>query len=444
MHAVHYLGCALLPLLIFAGLRTWQRRERWLLAVAAGAFMVSLAPPVLLALWKVTPLMGHIRHLFRFYPHHWQVMVVLLAGTGLDALLLGKLSEPVRARFVFLSKGLGAVLGVLLVAGVALPALSCNLPFVLFTLIATGIVARMATPPGGRAVTTCAALLLLVTFTDLTRYFWEINLKDARFTQRHLGVRAPLPDSLRRRLASAWSKPTLARGFEAGVLDNLPVVNSFWPRNRYLVAQYFLDAQAAETVCGPASLAAGEPLEFCTHALVAENPAHALAILAEHRQAVCQRQVVLLHEPPGNVPAPRGRALPGHAPARMTSTLRNWTYNDSEFEVAVPQNGWLVIHQLYDPRWVIRVDDVRVQPVRANFAGMAVPVPQGRHLLKLEYRPQARGLYPWASLLFEFTLAACAVNAVRNRQAARHIACEPSKERMPFELRTSPAEHWAA
>src|SRR5207253_7939764 len=174
VHGAHYLGCLLLPLLLLAGLRCWQRRERWLLAAAAGTFVVCLAPPFLLALWRVLRMMGQVRHLFRFYPHHWQFMVLLFAGTGLDGLLEEQLPDVVRARFILISKWLAAMLGVLLLAGVSVPALPCNLYFVIFTLVAVGVVARLVVVANVKTGRLCTALLLLLTFGDLTRYFWDV------------------------------------------------------------------------------------------------------------------------------------------------------------------------------------------------------------------------------------------------------------------------------
>ncbi|HEV3117642.1 MAG TPA: hypothetical protein VGY58_11345 [Gemmataceae bacterium] len=448
MHGAHYLGCALLPLLLLAGLRCWQRRERWLLAAAAGTFVVCLAPPFLLTLWRVLPMMGQVRHLFRFYPHHWQLMVLLFAGTGLDVLLEGRLPEVARTRFVLISKWLAAILGVLLLAGVSIPALPCNLYFVIFTLAAVGVVARLVVVPNVKTGRLCTALLLLLTFGDLTRYFWDVSLADARFTQKHLGIAVPLAEELRAALAKSWAEPSLNEGFEAGVLNNFPTVDYFWPRNGYLVAQHYVEAKTAEQLCAAGAFLAGEPLEFYHKAVAIDDPQQTPAVLAQHREAICKKQELLLHSS-GEGPGARGEKQPlvfsGPSPlvprpsnGRMTYAMRKWTYNGTDFEVLAPDDGWLFVRQLYDPRWTIHMDDASVRPVRANFAGMAVPLPRGRHLLKLEYHPLARGMYWWACLLFEGTLLSCVVQAIRHKRAALPIAeAPPELVILPFERRAA-------
>ena len=65
---------------------------------------------------------------------------------------------------------------------------------------------------------------------------------------------------------------------------------------------------------------------------------------------------------------------------------------------------FLVLAQADYPGWHARLDDKPVPILRANYAFQAVEVPQGHHIVELDYRPLSFELGLWISLL---ALGAC-------------------------------------
>jgi hypothetical protein len=106
---------------------------------------------------------------------------------------------------------------------------------------------------------------------------------------------------------------------------------------------------------------------------------------------------------PPDQASPAARATPD---ASFTYTWEEWRYNTFGVDMHAPQAGWLLIKQIYDPLWKLTLDGQPVQPVRANFVGMAIPLPQGQHQLRMDYRPIARSLYWPAGLVLEAQLIA--------------------------------------
>jgi hypothetical protein len=112
---------------------------------------------------------------------------------------------------------------------------------------------------------------------------------------------------------------------------------------------------------------------------------------------------------------------PTAVPAGDTSfayTWNEWRYNTFGIDLKAPQAGWLLIRQLYDPLWKLTLDGKPVTPIRANFVGMAIAVPEGAHQLRMDYRPFARSLYWPASILLEVLLIVLFAMALRKGTAA--------------------------
>ncbi|HEV3116055.1 MAG TPA: hypothetical protein VGY58_03310 [Gemmataceae bacterium] len=422
MHRARYIGCAVLPLLLPIIVRRWRRQDRWLLCAAAGTFIVCLAPPWLLQLWKALPMMDHVRHIFRFYTHHWQLMIVLLAGVGFDTLLRGNFAPVLRLRFLWALGGLGVCLTLLLIVATGLPALPGNLAFIVLTLIAVVLLFQMVWSNERRRVSFCAALLVVFAFSDLTRFFWEISRQDTSFTHAFFHYPDPMPEHVRLRLGQCWSNPDLTRGFEAGLPDNLPITNSVWPINSYLPTRHRMEVQPIWKLFGPNQFLDGPPLELYKEAVVAETPERAEELIGGHRELLHDRRVLLLQAKAGSATT----ALPQAAfaqkpPPQLASAMTQWTYNGCRLKTSIPEDGWLYIHQIHDRRWSLALDGKQVWPARANFAGMAIPIQKGDHVLHLDYRPKARGMYSWACALLEGTLLTLFVFAARDRmkQASR-------------------------
>ncbi|HET9599553.1 MAG TPA: YfhO family protein [Anaeromyxobacteraceae bacterium] len=62
-----------------------------------------------------------------------------------------------------------------------------------------------------------------------------------------------------------------------------------------------------------------------------------------------------------------------------------------EAEVTAPRAGLAVVLDPWFPGWSAAVDGRPAPLARADFAFMAVPVPEGRHTVRLEYRPTQLG-----------------------------------------------------
>ena len=62
-----------------------------------------------------------------------------------------------------------------------------------------------------------------------------------------------------------------------------------------------------------------------------------------------------------------------------------------EATVIAPRAGVAVVLEPWFPGWTASVDGAPAPLARANFAFMAVPVPQGRHALRLAYAPTQLG-----------------------------------------------------
>jgi hypothetical protein len=421
MHYARYVGCALVPLLLLALLRRWRRQEQWLLASAAGIFIICMAPPVVLQIWESLPMMHYVRHIFRFYPHHLALVIVLLAGSGFDGLLAQNSPSSLRKRLRVGSAALGAFLVLLLLIGASMPSFQLSVPFVVLTLAAVILVGQVLLAERDARQGVCATLLLLLTFSDLTRYFWETSSHDAEFTHYAFGYPQPMLDTLSERLRRPWSNPDLTKGSEAGVLLNLPIANPFWPRNLYMRSSAAIDAELVQKASMPNRLLDGEPIEFYQNALVVETPQRAAELFAGKPAPVCDKDILMLQQPPGAADlAGQTTAMPAAAPKpKAPYQMRMWTYNAFAFDVSAPDDGWLLVHQLYDPQWKVTVDGVVVAPLRANFAGMAVRVARGRHVLHLDYWPRARHMYWWSCLFLEATVVILGTQAFRKTSANR-------------------------
>jgi hypothetical protein len=101
----------------------------------------------------------------------------------------------------------------------------------------------------------------------------------------------------------------------------------------------------------------------------------------------------------------------------FTYTWDEWRYNTFSIDLNAPQAGWLLIRQLNDPLWKLTLDGKPIQPIRANFVGMAIPLPQGNHQLHMDYWPLARRLYWPAALLLEALLIGLFMISLRKNAA---------------------------
>jgi hypothetical protein len=424
-HCARYLGCALLPLLVLLPALRWRRRERWLMLSAAGVLAVCLAPPLLLVLWKWIPMMDRIRHAFYFYSHHWQTLVVLLAGASLDT-LLRHTPGPACRRPRWLLGGLCAALGlVLLVYGSfwhMFPQGDSNvhatLHVALLTLMAAAPVLQILIASTPRSRAALVGLLTVLLLADLSKYFGEVCEIDSQFTGRYTAVGCnPLSAEKQAAAARPWPDPDPAKEFNGAVGEGLPVRDSFWPVNVFLYP-HDLDAVRQAPVfyvrgtMGPA-------LSFFDSARSVQTLAEAGQFLKTEPAVVTGNRVVLVQDPAAS--AAQGTAPPTPAPpagAGFSYRFRKWGYNAFDLDVTAPREGWVYVRQYHDPRWRVYLDGTRAHWVPAEFVGMAVRVGAGRHVLRLDYRPLARRLYWPACFLLEGALVLLLTAALRARRSA--------------------------
>jgi hypothetical protein len=114
-------------------------------------------------------------------------------------------------------------------------------------------------------------------------------------------------------------------------------------------------------------------------------------------------------------------ALPESAPSTTKPfftqgiTLKQFADEQIELDLAVEEASWLRLGVSYDPGWSATLDGTPLEIHPAQLAFMAVKIPEGRHSLKLHYRPAYFRLglvVTFGGLIF----LGCGVLLVRNVQ----------------------------
>ena len=90
-----------------------------------------------------------------------------------------------------------------------------------------------------------------------------------------------------------------------------------------------------------------------------------------------RREVILADRPP----VPHDPAFTGSA------SIAELAADRARLEVELSSSGYAVLVDSYDPGWRATVDGAPAEVLRANVAFRAVPVPAGRHVVELVYRP---------------------------------------------------------
>jgi hypothetical protein len=403
VHNARYLGAALLPLLALVPFLRWSRATAWVIPAAALVFIVCLVPAPLADVVVRIPFLAKIQHLFYFYTAHWQLLVVVLSACALDAVLAPP--EPrLRRRLLLVCSG---VAGVAIAALAALPLARAHLPGADVHLgsyvralgvasISVAAVTWMLIARTERARNAGAVLLLATSVVDLGWYFAHVSAIDQNFTVQYWHVPAPMTADYRARLFAALPDPDTSLGFDAGLADALPIVNDFWPTNRYLLPVGAIDAGRHMDVFGRLDWA--QPL-----ALYRESERTSDAPLVLVRDAT-------------------------DAAGRLRWQWLDWSYADFAVRFTAEFPGWLLLRQLYDPLWRFTVDGEDRSAEPANFIGTALRVDGGTHELRMSYRPRARGLYGPASMLLVITVTLLLVMGVgsdASRSAAGGAGRDP-------------------
>lgn len=410
LHSARYIGITLLPLIAVGVLGVAHRRARWLVASAILILFVCLGSPLLVHAWSAIPMMDRIRHLFYFYSQYWQVALVLLAAVGFDVLLRAP-SGSARQKALWLvgiaTAAAATTMAVTLMFTHTYPLGDVNLQAILRGALLLGLASAVLFRglwldlPRERSFA-CAAFLLLL-FLDLSAYFYAAARADLAFTTRITSF--PQSPEQRAVLREPWSAPRPERGFAAAFEQSLPIKNMFWPLNTFMTPAS-LNPRAADAVAAHAR--GSEPFAFYDGAIRVPWGAAMPDALAGGAKALDAELLVA---------DPSVQARAGGPSRRITDGFSyRWLglrYNDFEVEVSAPRDGWLMVRQLYDRHWRASADGVQAQPAKANYVAMAIPLTAGRHVLRWEYRPPARGLYWPAAVLLEAVVALFLVVAWR-------------------------------
>jgi hypothetical protein len=409
IHNARYIGVVFLPLLALLPFYHWRRKERWLITTAVAVFCICMASPWFLQLWKWTPGMDRVWHFFYLYTHHLLLVLILLGAAAFEKLQnhLPALSRQ-NLGYVMLAT-LAVALLVLLGAGLVGDRFEAHSPayegltrFGALLLVSTLLIGQMVRRPQWR--NTFAGLLLLVTFSDLTRYFLEANQADHEFTREwRKKISYPLPDEYQAQLGRPWPGGDPGQGFTGDVDRYLPLQTEIWPTNRFLTPLY--EAQVSALPDGDAAF--DEPMSEVR--FVAATP------MREFSQDVNGEslfdQLVIHDRQSGTLQTPSGANF-----ADVPFHFTRWRYNDFSIDANCPADGWLFLRLLYDPRWKVRIDGRSVNPSRANMMCMALPVAAGPHCVELEYRPRARRYFWPACWLTELALAGLLLLAWKYRR----------------------------
>ncbi len=421
MHSARYIGMVFLPLLVLVPFATWRRRERWLAVSAAGVLCVCIAPPMLLAAWKATPGLDRVFHFFYFYTHFWQILLVLLAGTAFDRLICGS-AAVARRRIVYALGGLtgSAVLALLVVGWMSdrFPAGDSTIEAVtrggLILVVTCGFLAqlRLARRPAVRQA--YAWVIVAIAGADLSRYFYEVSRLDHAYTRTDIRANMPfpLPPEVVDQLCTAWPPADPAAGFAGGLAQHLPIDMEFWPDNRFLVPQYLWPVWRATDgkTTDPSGIIAAAPAAVVFYAAAKSVPVNATESSDVNGDPERFYSTLVLH----GGPIATGLGVDAE-PVAVPHEMTRGGYNDFRLTVEAPGQGWLLLHQSYDPLWNITIDGQSAPVIRANQFRMAVAVAPGKHSLEMSYRPFARGLYWPACSLLEAGLLTLGTAAWRAR-----------------------------
>ena len=82
-------------------------------------------------------------------------------------------------------------------------------------------------------------------------------------------------------------------------------------------------------------------------------------------------------------------------------------------------HGWLVVADSLQAGWEATIDGKRTDLVQADHGVVAVPVPEGTHIIDLRYRPRGRPFTLALTALGLMTVLGMAGAEIRNQRAAK-------------------------
>lgn len=445
VHNARYVGLVFLPFLFLLPFYPWRRKERFIAGLAFGTLVVCLGFPLIAMLWTITPMLSRDQHLFYFYTQYLQIALIMGAAAALEVVLRNRGNSLTNRRLT------SAMLGVVAISFIGFAAynllsgsfaakdmnLETGLYVLTTVLVVSGFAAQhlLSGKLASRRMLTAA--LLIVALLDLTTYFAHVSEKDAAFSHQYLlakryrtQVHEPAYAAVRLTpaepretareisqhrsvISKPWAAPDLTLGFSGGLFRNMPIFTDFWPVDRFLeptrvveLKRAPLPVQENEYTSPPIQLASDidsryDNLPDNNSKFVNDDPK-----LDEIPEAGEVR-----HDASELV---RDKFVPG-----FTYAFKNWAYNDFIIDFNAPQQATLIIHQLPDSRWKLRLDGQPVKFGTFRCVDMTLPVSAGSHELQMDYEPLARKLFWPAAFLLQLLIAGMLVLSFRSR-SLRH------------------------
>jgi uncharacterized membrane protein YfhO len=95
------------------------------------------------------------------------------------------------------------------------------------------------------------------------------------------------------------------------------------------------------------------------------------------------KQTALLEEDPKFLSGARNDSSSGKA------DISSYKLNSISLDVSTPQNGILLLSEIYYPGWNAYIDGVKQKILRANWNLRAIPVTKGAHAVDVRFEPES-------------------------------------------------------
>jgi hypothetical protein len=282
------------------------------------------------------------------------------------------------------------------------------------------------------------AALLTVALLDLTTYFAHVSEKDAAFSHQYLlakryrtQVHEPAYAAVRitptepretareisqhrKVIGKPWAAPDLTLGFAGGLFKNMPIFTDFWPVDRFLEPTKVVELKRA-----PLPVQENEytspPVQLASYVDPRYND------LPDNNTKFVNDDPKLDDIPEAGVEHidATGLVKDKFVP-NFSYAFKNWAYNDFKIDFDAPQSGTLIVHQVPDPLWKLKLDGQPVHFDTVRSVDMGLLVSAGKHELQMHYEPLARKLYWPAAFMLQLVLFgmlyACARSSIRNHR----------------------------
>jgi hypothetical protein len=378
IHNATYIGLLLLPLIaIFLSLR-WTRRDYLLVSVCAGVMAVRMTSGIFLMLFYVTPFMRYERHIFYFYQYFLELILILMAARGFDAILNRKI-ESTRVSLVL---GCSAAAGAVILVGLFLGSEKWvsekmalkSVGFAAVMLVTSAVLLWQLFTGNRRWALAGAILIAFLHIGDVSRYYWTGSAIDQKFSMEHwkrtlVGRTIEGAD----RLIKPWIVPAPSSR-DGNLFENMPFFSELWPNNVFNPPQLRTDFNLLPDETRR-SLQPSGVLEISSASQADRYP------------------------------------LPHNDKSAASAAITEWKYNELRLHVSSAVSGTAIVNQNYDPYWQVRIDGVQVPTRRVNETFLGFTIDTGEHSIVMEYLPLSRRLYwpiVWVTLLFCGALLASA------------------------------------